>query len=68
MSPATAVDPAMGLAFLAAAELRAERAQLAAGARPGGGLGLGPIRESAGDVPALIVLARAGLRAQVLID
>lgn len=68
MSPATAVDPAMGIAFLAAAELRAERAQLAVGARPGGGLGLGPIRESAGDVPALIRLARDGLLARTLVE
>lgn len=68
MSPATAVEPAMGLAFLAAAEARAQRVALLVGARPGGGLGLGPIRESAGDVPALIALARAGLLARMLVE
>lgn len=68
MSPATAVDPAMVLAFLDAAEARYQRAATSRGAMPGAGLGLGPIRESASDVPALIALARAGLRAQVLIE
>ena len=68
MSPATAVDPAMGLAFLEAAEARYQRAATSRGATPGAGLGLGPIRESASDVPALIALARAGLLARKLVE
>lgn len=67
MSPVTAVDPAMGLAFLAAAEARYQRAATSRGATPGAGLGLGPVRESAADVPALIELARAGLLARQLV-
>lgn len=68
MSPATAVEPAMGIAFLEAAESRYQLAALSRGAIPGAGLGLGPIRESASDVPALIALARAGLLARTLVE
>lgn len=68
MSPATAAAPATRLAFLEEAEARYQRAATSPGATPGAGLGLGPIRESAADVPELIALARAGLRAQVLIE
>jgi hypothetical protein len=58
----------MDVVFLAAAEARVVRAQLSPGVRPGAGLGLGPIRESAADVPALITMARAGLLARTLIE
>lgn len=68
MSPATAVDPATGLAFLEAAEIRYQRAATSRGATPGAGLGLGPIRESASDVPVLIELARSGLLARKLVE
>ena len=68
MSPATAIDPTTRLAFLDAAEARYQRAATSPGATPGAGLGLGPIRESAADVPELIALARAGLLAQTLIE
>lgn len=68
VSPATAVDPAMGFAFLAAAEARYQRAATSRGATPGAGLGLGPVRESAADVPALIALARTGILARTLIS
>lgn len=68
MSPRVLADPALGVAFLAAAEARAARAQLSAGWQPGAGLGLGPVRESAADVPELIELARAGLLARSLVQ
>src|SRR5881628_3958254 len=61
VSPTIAADPAMGLAFLDAADARYQRAATSRGATPGAGLGLGPIRECAADVPALIALARSGL-------
>lgn len=65
MSPATAIEPALDAAFLAAAERRAQRVT----DRPGSWYrALGPIRKSAIDMPALVALARAGLRAQVLIE
>lgn len=67
MSPVVAADPATGIAFLEAAETRAIRARRSGGWQPGAGLGLGPIRESAADVPALIALARSGLLARMLI-
>lgn len=68
MSPATATAPATRLAFLDEAEARYQRAALSPGATPGAGLGLGPIRESAADVPELIALARNGLLAQNLVE
>lgn len=68
MSPATAAVPATRLAFLDAAEARYQRAATSPAATPGAGLGLGPIRESAADVPELIAIARAGLLAQKLIE
>ena len=69
MSPATAIEPALDAAFLAAAERRAQRVAELLGERPGSWYrALGPIRESAIDVPALVALARAGLRAQLLIE
>ncbi|QOR55800.1 MAG: hypothetical protein YHS30scaffold324_32 [Catenulispora phage 69_17] len=67
MSPTIAADPAMGLAFLDAADARYQRAATSRGATPGAGLGLGPIRECAADVPALIALARSGLLARMLV-
>lgn len=68
MSPRAVADPALGIAFLSAAEHRAVRARQSAGWPPGAGLGLGPIRESAADVPALIALARSGLLARKLVE
>lgn len=68
MSPCVVTDPALSIAFLEAAETRAVTARRSAGWRPGAGLGLGPIRQSAADVPALIELARSGLLARKLIE
>lgn len=68
MSPVTTLPPATRLAFLQEAEIRYQRAALSPAAVPGAGLGLGPIRESAADIPELIALARAGLLAQTLIE
>jgi len=68
MSPVTASRSAARLTFLQEAETRYRRAALSPAAVPGAGLGLGPIRESAADVPELIALARAGLRAQTLLE
>lgn len=68
MSPATTTAPATRAAFLEEAEVRYQRAATSPAATPGAGLGLGPIRESAADVPELIAIARAGLLAQNLVE
>lgn len=68
MSPDTAARSAERLTFLQEAQTRHQRAALSPAAVPGAGLGLGPIRESAADVPKLIAMARAGLRAQTLVE
>lgn len=68
MTAAIVAAPATDAAFLAAAEARAHRVALLVDAQPDGSLGLGPIRESAGDVPELIALARAGLLARTLVE
>lgn len=68
MSPVTTPPSAVRLAFLEEAEIRYQLAALSPAAVAGAGLGLGPIRESAADVPELIAMARAGLLAQTLIE
>lgn len=67
MSPATAIDPARAMVFLAEAERRYQRAATITNARSTGGLLLGPIRSSAADVPDLVALARDGLLARMLV-
>lgn len=69
VSPASAVAAVLDAAFLVAAEQRAQHVALLLGDRPGSWYrALVPLRESAADVAPLIVVARAGLRAQVLIE